>query len=149
MLTKEAVNDFLGQKALAVVGVSRNPSKFGNAIYKDLKARGFRVFGVNPQMTEVLGDPCYPSLSALPETVGGVVVVVPPAQAEKVIAEAAKAGIRRVWLQQGSESPAAVQAAEKAGLKVISGECILMYASPAFPHNFHAWIWRAVGKAAR
>jgi len=56
------VDDFLAQKTMAVVGVSRGGKKFGNAILKDLKQKGYRVFPVNPHAASIDGERCYPDL---------------------------------------------------------------------------------------
>jgi predicted CoA-binding protein len=147
MATKAAVSDFLAQRTLAVVGASRKGSKFGNTAYKELKAKGYKVIPVNPHAEIIEGDPCYPSLSALPETADGVVIVVPPSETEKVVRDAAAAGIRRVWMQQGAESQAAIRFCEERGISAIHGECILMFADPtAFHHRLHRWAWGMLGK---
>lgn len=147
MTSKAAVKDFLNQKTLAVVGVSRNGQKFGNTAYKELKAKGYRVIPINPQAEMIEGDPCYPSLGALPDPVDGVLIVVPPAETEKVVREAAAAGIPRVWMQQGAESQAAIQFCEEQGVSAVHGECILMFAEPtAFGHRLHRWVWGLLGK---
>ena len=138
MTTRSSVQDFLSQPVLAVVGASRNPQKFGSSIYRELKAKGHHVLPVNPHAETVDGDPCYPSLAALPETPGGIVIVVPPAETEKIVREAAAAKITRVWLQRGAESPEAIAYCAANGIQVISGECILMFAEPAaFYHKIH------------
>ena len=138
MTTQSSVQDFLSQPVLAVVGASRDPKKFGNSIYRELKAKGHHVLPVNPHAETVDGDPCYPSLAALPEKPGGVIVVVPPAETEKIVREAAAANITRVWLQRGAESPEAIAYCAANGIQVISGECILMFAEPAaFYHKIH------------
>jgi hypothetical protein len=72
--------------------------------------------------------PFWPSLAALPEPVGGVLTVVPPAETEKVVAAAHAAGITRVWMQQGSESDAAIRFCEEHGIAVVQHECVLMFA---------------------
>ena len=150
MTSKSAVEDFVAQRTLAVVGVSRSGTKFGNTIYRELKARGYRVLAIHPQAAQLEGDPAYPSLSALPESAGGVVVCVPPAQAEQVVGEAAAAGIRHVWLQQGAESEGAIELGRRQGLNVIAGECIMMFAAPVrFPHSMHRWLWKVFGKLPR
>jgi predicted CoA-binding protein len=147
MTTKAAVKDFLDQRTLAVVGVSRGGKKFGNTAYKELKAKGYQVFPVNHHVDAIDGDRCYSSLSALPEPVGGVLIVVPPRETEQVVRDAAAAGIRRVWMQQGAESQAAIQFCEERGISAIHGECILMFAEPAaFYHRLHRWVWRLLGK---
>lgn len=147
MSSRADVDDFLAQKTLAVVGVSRNSQKFGNAIFNELKAKGYQVYPVNPQAEKIGEDKCYPSLAALPAGVEGVVVVVPPAKAEQVVQDAAQAGIKRVWLQQGAQTSAAIKAAQDKDLRVIAGECILMYARPAaFFHRAHGFVWKMIGK---
>lgn len=147
MTSKAAVHDFLAQRSLALIGMSRGGKKFGNSIYQELSAKGYRVLPVHPTAEAIGGARCYPSLRALPEAVGGVVVVVPPAETEKVVREAAEAGIRRVWLQQGAESPAAVRFCEEQGMQVVHGECILMFAEPAaFYHRMHRWVWGLLGR---
>ncbi len=150
MNTKSAVEGFLAERTLAVVGVSRDARKFGNVVYKDLKSKGYRVFAVNPNTTSIDGDPCYPDLASLPETPGGVVVVVPPSSSELVVRDAKAADVRRVWFQQGAESPEAVKFCEANGMSVVAGECIFMFTEPmAFFHKPHRWLWGVLGKLPR
>ena len=74
-------------------------------------------------------------------------MIVPPSQAEHVLQDAAAAGIKRVWLQPGAESPAAIRLAELLGLSVVAGECILMFAEPAgFGHRAHRWVNGLLGR---
>jgi predicted CoA-binding protein len=147
MSTKIAVDEFVAQRKLAIVGVSRGGIKFGNMAFRALKEKGYRVFPVNPNAEEIGGERCYPSLRALPESVDGVLVVVPPKETEQVVRDAASAGISRVWLQQGAESKAAIRFCEENGLKVVHGECILMFAQPVISfHRWHQWLWKVLGK---
>jgi hypothetical protein len=150
MTTKAAVEDFVAQRNLAVVGISRGGKKFGNLAFKALKSKGYRVFPINPKVENIEGERCYPSLESLPEPVGGVLIVVPPAETEKVVREAAASGIRRVWMQQGAESEAAIRFCEENGISAVHGECILMFAQPVVSfHRFHRWIWGVLGKLPR
>lgn len=147
MTTQAAVNDFIGQQSLAVVGVSRQPKKFGTYAYMELKKRGYRVFPVNPQAETIEGDRCYPSLSALPEQVGGVVVIVPSNRVEQVVRDAAASGIKRVWMQQGATSTEAIKFCEENGITEVHGECILMFAGKVESvHRFHRFVWKILGK---
>jgi len=147
MNSKQVINDFLTQKKIAVVGVSRKKIKFGNAIYRELKQKGYQVFPVNPRTNNYEGDTCYPDLLSIPEKIDAVVINVPPAQTEKVVREVNEAGIKKVWLQQGSQSNEAVKYCEENGIDCVSNECILMFAQPsAFIHRAHRWIWGVVGK---
>jgi predicted CoA-binding protein len=150
MTTRADVDDFLAEQTLAVVGVSRSGKGFGTSAFRALKSKGYRLFPVHPEAEQVEGERSYPSLKALPEPVGGVLVVVPPQQTEKVVRDAAEAGIRRIWIQQGAESDAAIRFCQQQGLSVVSGHCILMFAEPVDSfHRFHRWIWRVLGKAPK
>jgi predicted CoA-binding protein len=147
MTSKALVTDFVSQRKLAVVGVSRQGKKFGNAAFRELKAKGYKLLPVHPQAETIEGERCYPSLAALPEPVEGVLIVLPPAETEKVVREAAQAGIKRVWMQQGAESPAAIKFCQENGLSAVHGECILMFAEPAaWFHRAHRWVWKLLGK---
>jgi len=147
MCTKDAVEGFLAQRELAVAGVSGTRKKFGNSVYRDLKTKGYRVFAVNPNAETVEGDPCYHNLNALPDPVQGVVIVVPPSETEKIVEDAARAGIRHIWIQQGAESDTAIEFCREQGMNVVHGECILMFAEPVgFLHRVHRWIRGMLGK---
>lgn len=150
MTTRAAVNDFLAQRKLAVVGVSHSGKGFGYAAYKELKGKGYRLFPVNPNAESFGSEPCYPNLSALPEPVDGALIVVPPVETEKVVRDAVAAGIRHVWMQQGAQSEAAVRFCQLNGISVVHGECILMFAEPAaMYHRMHRFVWRLLGKLPR
>ena len=141
-MTKGAViEELLAQRKVAVFGVSRSGRKFGNAAYRGLRAAGYRVYAIHPEADRLEGDPSYRSLAALPDPVGAAVLVVPPAEAEKLVPEVARAGIHYVWLQQGAESPAVLAACEKAGLRAVAGECVLMFIQPsAWFHRAHRFV---------
>jgi hypothetical protein len=142
-----SIQQFVSAKTIAVVGASATGKGFGSFAYSELKKRGYRVMAVHPTASAIHGDPCWPSFAALPEPVERALVVVKPEAAEAVLRDAAAAGVRRIWLQQGAESPAALKAAEECGLDVVHGQCILMFAEPVGPlHGIHRWIWKLIGK---
>lgn len=149
MVTRQQIDEFVTGRTMAIVGVSADGKKgFGNAAYTELKARGYRVLPVHPKASRIQGDQCWPSLAALPEPVERLLVSVSPGQAETVVREAATAGVRQVWLQQGAESPRVLDACREAGIHAVHGHCILMFAEPVGSfHRFHRWIWQIIGKA--
>jgi predicted CoA-binding protein len=145
--TQEDVRRFLASRHLAVVGVSRSGHKFGNTAYRELKAKGYRLTPVHPDAPVIEGDRAARSLQELPEPVDGVLVVVPPPATAAVVRDAAAAGIRQVWLQQGAESPDAIEFCEAHGIRVIANQCILMFAEPAaWYHRAHRWVHAAIGR---
>jgi predicted CoA-binding protein len=146
MNDRKAIDEFVKQHTLAIVGVSRSGKKFGNTILRELKTKGYKLYPVHPQADILEGEPCYSNLQALPEKVGGVIVVVQPAQTEKVVQEAHQAGIQRIWMQQGAESPTAIQYCQENGISTVYGRCIMMFSEPVgFPHSLHRWFVKAFG----
>ncbi len=134
---QQAIQDFVACRRIAVVGVSRSGKKFGNTALAELRQRGYEVYAVHPSAQEIAGERCYPGLAALKGKVDGVLVCVPPAEATRVVGEAAEAGLRHVWLQQGAESAEALERARGLGINAVAGKCILMYAQPV--RSFHKW----------
>ena len=121
------IQAILASDSFAVVGASRDPDKYGCLVYRSLKAAGKTALAVNPRATEVDGDPCWPSLSDLPQTPQAAVMVVPPPVTEAAVAECARLGITKVWMQPGAESEAAVAACRASGIQVVSGgPCIMV-----------------------
>src|SRR6266516_2867249 len=142
MTSAKEIEAFRDNPSLAVVGVSRSGKGFGNLACRVLRTKGYRVYPVNWSAPTIDGVRCYARLSDLPERVNAVLVVVPPAQAVEVVREAAAAGIRHVWLQQGAESPEALRVGAELGLNVVAGECILMFARPTGSHRVQHWLQR-------
>lgn len=141
MTKKLDVDGFFSKKKLAVVGVSRQKYKFGNTVYYDLKKKGFRVFPVNTHMQTFDNERCFPDLKSLPEPIDGAVLVIPPAQTEQVVKDAADANVPLIWMQQGSESKSAIQFCKEHNITTVTGQCILMFAEPVTSfHKFHRWL---------
>ena len=146
MSTQSSVEQFLAQKHLALAGASRGGKKFGNAILKTLAEKGYDITPVHTEASIIDGHRCYPTVSDLPGAVDGLVLVVPPRQCEALVQEAVAAGIRNVWMQQGSGSPEAVKLCQESGINVVHDQCILMFAQPTGVHKAHRWLMGLVGK---
>lgn len=146
MTTMASITKFLNQKTLAVVGVSRSEKKFSYRLYRSLKGKGYQLFAVNPNTDRIDGESCFGNIQSLPQQVSGVVIIVPPNQTEKVVKDAAAAGINHIWIQQGAESKEAIDFCKHSGINVIHNQCILMFTDPTFPHKFHRYVWKALGK---
>jgi predicted CoA-binding protein len=77
-------------------------------------------------------------------------VVVPPNQTEKVVRDAAAAGIRRIWMQQGAESQAAIRFCQEKGMEVVHGLCVMTFPQPVrFPCRVHRALLRLFGRLPR
>jgi len=140
MTTRAAIDEFLAHKTIALVGVSRSGKKFGNAVRKELSAKGYDLLVIHPEVEEIGGASCSRSLADVSGATRAAVLVTPPAETERLVREAAAAGIERIWMQQGAESEAAIAWCREQGIEVVHNECILMFAEPTgFPHRAHRW----------
>ncbi|MCX7783943.1 MAG: CoA-binding protein [Meiothermus sp.] len=146
---QEATQDFLAQKNIAVVGVSSTKDDAANAIYRKLRAEGYKVFAVNPKATTLEGDPAYPDLKSISERVDAAVIVTRPEVTEQIVEQCASLGIRRVWMHKGmgsSVSEKAVAYGRSKGLTVIPGGCPMMYGRTAdFGHRCIRWFMDLTG----
>jgi predicted CoA-binding protein len=111
-------------KTIAIVGLSANwyrPSYFAA---KYLQDHGYRVIPVNPNYTEVLGERCYPSVSAIPEAVDVVDGFRKPDEMVALAhdAVAKRAGV--LWMQLGIRNLEAARIANDAGLDVVMDRCM-------------------------
>jgi len=111
-------------KSIAVVGLSAHwyrPSYFAAKYMQD---HGYRVIPVNPGYSEVLGQPCYPSLAAIPGPVDMVDCFRKAADIPPIAREAVAKGARVLWMQLGIRNEDAARIALDAGLEVVMDRCV-------------------------
>ena len=143
---RTAIEAFFKSDAYAVVGVSADRRKFGNAAYRTLKEKEFVVFPVHPHLSSVENDACFATVLELPGEVKSVVTVIPPPETLKVVEQCAAKGVTSIWMQQGSQSPEAIARAQKLGMTVVHGECIMMFLEPVKSvHALHRFLKKLVG----
>lgn len=114
------------ETTVAVVGATDDAMKYGSVIYRDLKRKGYTVFPVNPNRTEVDGDKAYPSLDELPESPTIVNIVVPPTATIRVLKKSLELGLKNVWLQPGAESPESLAFLQEHGFNYLANACIMI-----------------------
>ena len=151
MTLKAAIDDFLAQKNIAVVGVSRQSREAANVIYRKLRDQGYRVIPVNPRATEVEGDPCFPDLGAIDGQIDAAVIATPPSATVEVVRQCAERGVSRVWIHrsfgQGSVSEEALRLCRERGISVIPGACPMMFCQPVDPaHTCMRWMLGLFGR---
>jgi uncharacterized protein len=146
MPSLKQITEFIDSQPIAIAGVSRNPKKFGYAVFKELKEKGMNILPVNPLAETILGEKVYPGLKDLPADVKGVIVMTGKKAAASVVREALDAGIKQIWIQQMSDSPEAIELLKDSGINYITGECILMHYKPSSIHKFHRAINRFFGR---
>jgi predicted CoA-binding protein len=146
MTTLKQINDFIDSQPIALVGVSRNPKKFGYAAFKELKEKGMKIIPVNPNADEILGDKCYPNVKMLPPEVSSIIVFTKKNQTASVIRDAKEKGITQIWIQQMADTKEAIEELQGSGINYITGECILMHYKPHSIHKFHGNIKKLFGR---
>jgi len=120
-----AMGDALSNaRVIAVVGHSDNPSRTSYQIAQFLRRAGYTVYPVNPTISQIDGQPCYPSLKDVPEPIDIVDVFRRSEYLPGVIDDAIAAGAKTVWSQLGVYDQQAGQKALDAGLNVAMDVCI-------------------------
>jgi predicted CoA-binding protein len=147
---KQVIDQFINDKNIALIGVSRNPQKFGNALLKELSKKGYNVFPVHPELKEVEGTKCFSSLEDLPDNVKNLLLVVQPKVTEEIVGNINPQKIKRVWMQRGtgkgSASEKAILECTDKGIEVVYGFCPMMFFSPSGIHGLHFWLRKTFGK---
>jgi hypothetical protein len=146
MTTLKQINEFLDSQPIAMVGVSRNPKKFGYTAFKELKEKGMKLVPVNPEADEILGERAFPSVSNLPSEVKSILIMTKKEKSASVVREAKEKGIKQIWFQQMSESKEALDELKGSEISYISGECILMHYKPHSIHKFHRGLNKFFGR---
>jgi predicted CoA-binding protein len=112
-------------KNIAVVGLSDKPHRTSHMIAQALQEAGYRIFPVNPTLTEpVLNEQPYASVAEIEEPIDIVDVFRRSETCVPVAEDAVKAGAKVLWLQQGVVNEEAAAIAREAGLTVIMDRCI-------------------------
>ncbi len=90
-------------KSVAVVGASREPWKTGHIILKNIIEAGYKgkIYPVNPKANEILGLKTYPKITAIPDDVDLVVVVVPARFVPSVMEDAGIKGVKAAVIISG------------------------------------------------
>jgi predicted CoA-binding protein len=140
------INEFIDAQPIAMVGVSRNPKKFGYIAYKELKNKGMNLVPVNPEADQIMGEKTYRNVAALPAEIKGLIILTNKNTTASVVKEARERGIKQIWIQQMSDSNEAIDQLRGSDINFITGECILMHYKPSGMHKFHGAIKKFFGR---
>ncbi|WBY00400.1 CoA-binding protein [Ramlibacter tataouinensis] len=118
-------------RTLAVVGLSpqwHRPSFFAA---KYMQAHGYRIVPVNPKADEILGERCYPSVTAAAQALAAQGTTIDMVDCFRrsedippIADEAIAIGAKCLWLQLGVVHEAAADKARAAGLDVVMDRCV-------------------------
>ena len=150
----EIIEGFLAHKRIAMVGVSHDPANFSVKLFEELLRRGYDVAPVNPKLEAVAGRKCFANVQDVEPRVEAVLLMTSPQATESVVRDCAEAGARSVWMfragGQGAVSAKALQFCEERGIRVVPGECPLMFLPRSGAvHRFHGFIRKITGRYPR
>lgn len=111
-------------KKIAVIGISNKPDRPSHYVSYFMKEHGYQIYPVNPGLDEVLGEKCYPSLSAIPDEVEIVDIFRRAEFVDEIVEKAIEVNAKVIWMQQGIINENAAQKAIEAGLQVVMDRCI-------------------------
>ena len=112
-------------RSIAIVGASNNPARASYFVTTYLlSSTPYDIYLVNPRETEILGQPVYPSLDALPVVPDLVDVFRRHDDLPTVLDETLAVGAKALWLQLGSWHEEVAQRGEAAGLTVVMDRCV-------------------------
>jgi acetate---CoA ligase (ADP-forming) len=127
---------FFAPTGVVVVGASTNPTKLGFGLARNLLQSRYRgaIHFVNPTAQELLGQPVYPTIGAVPDPVDLAVLLIPaPAVPEAVLACAergiqaiiiASGGFREVGPEGAALEAECLRVAQANGVRLIGPNCI-------------------------
>jgi predicted CoA-binding protein len=122
---EEAISKVLASaKTIAVIGLSAKPHRASFGVTETLQSSGYRIFPVNPNEDEVLGEKCYARLEDIPEKIDIVDIFRRPEFVPEIVDAAIRVGARAIWMQEGVEDEKSAERARAAGLFVIMDNCI-------------------------
>ena len=137
---------FFEHGSYAVIG-HESKKNFPVLTYQGLKKMGKTVYPVDSSAQKIEGDRAYADLASLPDKVDAAILEVPKDETAAWVGQAARAGIRDVWIHMGRETPEALALAKEQGLDVRSGTCAVMYVTKGFTyHTLHKGIMKLIGK---
>lgn len=122
---KERLGILRRAKSIAIIGASPNPTRSSYFVGTYLQqSSDYRVYFVNPNATEILGQPAYPDLASLPEVPDIVDVFRKASDIPSVVDDVLAVGASTVWVQLGIWNEEAAYDAEAHGLTVVMDRCI-------------------------
>lgn len=113
------------RRSVIVVGAGDDRRRFANKAVRAYLEAGYRVFPVHPTATECEGLPVAPSVSAVAETAELLLMYVRPELGLSVAREAASRGVKRIYLNPGTESEALVREIERLGMEPVEACAIV------------------------
>ena len=118
----------LKNKTIAMIGVSKDPTKPSTIVMKYMQKYGYKVIPVNPKAKgeKILGEEVYEKLEEIKIPIDIVDVFRPSKEALEIAKETIKIKAKVLWLQLGISSDEAKALVESNNIKYIENRCTKM-----------------------
>ena len=123
------IKDILSKnKTIAMIGVSKDPTKPSTIVMKYMQKYGFKVIPVNPRAKgeKILGEEVYEKITDIKEPVDIVDVFRPSKEAYGIAEDTVKIGAKVLWLQLGIRDEKAKDLMKKNNIEYIENKCTKM-----------------------
>jgi uncharacterized protein len=129
-------------KTIAMVGVSKDPTKASTIVMKYMQKYGYKVIPVNPSAKgeKILGEEVFEKLEDVKTSIDIVDVFRPSTEAFGYAEDTVKIGAKVLWLQLGIRSDEAKKMLIAKNIEYIENRCtkmeyqkIFLKINPAFP----------------
>src|SRR4249919_2960345 len=117
------------RRRIAVLGIKIDPDKPGHFVPEYAQRVGFEIVPVPvyyPEVTEILGEPVYRSVSAVPGDVDMVNVFRRARDIDAHVDDIIAKRPSSVWFQLGIRNDGAAERFARAGIDVVQDRCLLV-----------------------
>jgi len=144
-LKRDEIEDILTKyRTVAVVGMSRDPSKDSHRVPEYLMNQGYKIIPVNPTAKEILGLKSYGSLLEIPPEIQRTIEIVDIFRPSEDVPPIVEQAVRLkelydkpyvIWMQLGIINAQAASVAKDAGLLVVMNRCMMQEHKKLFPNG--------------
>ena len=123
--TKDILSKY---KTIAMIGVSKDPTKPSTIVMKYMQKYGFKVIPVNPSAKgeKILGEEVYEKITDIKEPIEIVDVFRPSKEAYGIAEDTVKIGAKVLWLQLSIRDESAKYLMRKNDIEYIENKCTKM-----------------------
>jgi len=115
-------------KTIAMIGVSKDPTKPSTIVMKYMQNYGFKVIPINPRAKgeKILGEEVFEKITDIKEPVDIVDVFRPSKEVYGIAEDTIKIGAKVLWLQLGISDLTAKELVEKNNIEYVENKCTKM-----------------------
>ena len=115
-------------KTIAMVGVSKDPTKASTIVMKYMQKYGYKIVPVNPKAKgeKILGEEVFGKLDEIKIPIDIVDVFRPSKEVFEIAEDAVKINSKVLWLQLGIKNEDARKLVEKNAIEYIENKCTKM-----------------------